>query len=105
MTSETHSAEEVTEALEGQSALSKATEMDSESNGEPWGALSRKTPQARVEDEGGESGSRGDRASSVETLDVQSTGARPVVGRAGPGAGPQSLQAIGAQIRTAGCRC
>lgn len=44
MTSETHSAEEVTEALERQSALSKATEMDSESNGEPWGALSRKTP-------------------------------------------------------------
>ena len=71
MTSETHSAEEVTEALEGQSALSKTTEMDSESNSEPWGALSRKTPQARVEDEGGESGRRGDRAISVETLDCK----------------------------------
>lgn len=105
VTSETHSAEEVTEALEGQSTLSKATEMGSESNGEPWGALSRKMPQARVEDEGGERGNRGDRASSVETLDVQSAGARPVVVRAGPVAGSQSLQAIGAQIRTADLRC
>lgn len=51
------------------------------------GALSRRTPRARVEDAGGESGSRGDRVRSVETLDVQSTGARPVVSRAGPVAG------------------
>lgn len=85
--------------------MSKATEMGSESNGEPWGALSRKMPQARVEDEGGERGNRGDRASSVETLDVQSAGARPVVVRAGPVARSQSLQAIGAQIRTADLRC
>ena len=97
MTSETHSAEEVTEAFEGQSTLSKAMEMGRESSGEPWGALSRRTPQARVEDEGGESGSRGDTVRSVETLDVQSTAARPVVSREGPVAGSSSLQAIGAR--------